>query len=75
MNDPGLYMPRERLEFYKSHDPIAVLRTFLLDKAGLAEQEVEALATSVEARMEAAVEFARTSPEPSVEEFLESIEP
>jgi len=73
VNDPGLYMPKERLERYKARDPVGIGRRFLLDPGGLAEQEVAAIEREVDQRMEEAIEFARNSAEPSVERFLEEV--
>ena len=73
VNDPGLYMPKDRLEYYKTRDPVMRGRRFLLEQGKATEEEVRILETAVEAAVEAAVEFARNSPEPSPEEFLQSI--
>lgn len=72
VNDPGTYMPREKLEYYKQRDPVDIARAYLLER-GAAEDEVEAIQNVVEAEMEAAVEFAVASPEPSLEEFLKEV--
>ena len=74
VNDPGLYMPKESLEYYKSKDPVVLGRKLLIEEGGAAQEEAKAIETAVEQEVEAAVEFAKRSPEPSVEEFLESIE-
>jgi len=64
VNDPGLYMDREVLAQWKDRDPLKLLR------ARLEEGEAAEIENSVEEELEAAVEFAKNSPEPSVEEFL-----
>lgn len=73
VNDPGLYMPKERLERYKARDPVGIGRRFLLDPGGLAEEEVVAIERQVDQQMEEAIEFARNSAQPSVERFLEEV--
>lgn len=69
-NDPGKYMPEDKVEYYQKHDPLAVGRQYLLKKGKAPENEVEELEKQVEKEMEDAIEFALASPEPSVEEFL-----
>jgi TPP-dependent pyruvate/acetoin dehydrogenase alpha subunit len=69
VNDPGLYMDKEVMEKWKSRDPVDLLSGKLNDKARVKEIENE-----VESELAEAVEFAKNSPQPSVEEFLASIE-
>jgi len=74
VNDPGLYMPKERMEYYKARDPVRIGRKYLLEKGGCAEQDVEAVERQVNQRMQEAIEYAKNSPEPSVEQFLQEVE-
>ena len=73
VNDPGLYMPEDRLAHYKSKDPVDIGRAYLIEKGGATEEEVRRIEAAVEDEMEDAVEFAVASPEPSLEEFLREI--
>ncbi len=73
VNDPGAYMPREKLEYYKARDPVENMRKKLLE-AGCAGEDLLDLEKRVEAEIEAAVEYVKNSPEPSVEKFLEVCE-
>jgi TPP-dependent pyruvate/acetoin dehydrogenase alpha subunit len=74
VNDPGLYMPKDRLEYYKSKDPVDIGRKYLLEKTKCTEQETAAIEQQARQAMEEAIEFAKNSPEPSVERFLEEVE-
>jgi len=74
VNDPGLYMPKERLEYYKSKDPVKVAARYLIEKAKCSEADIAALNDEVEKAMEEAIEFAKNSPEPSVKKFLQEVE-
>ncbi len=74
VNDPGHYMPQERLNYYKARDPLTTCKTFLLKEGLAAEEDVQALEAEVQREIEEAVEFARASPQPSVEEFLAEVE-
>ncbi len=72
VNDPGEYMPKERLEYYKKqHDPVDLARKYLREIA--AEEEVKAIEQEVLREMDRAVEFAQSSPEPSLQEFLDEV--
>lgn len=73
VNDPGQYMPREKLELYRSRDPCVLGRRYLLEQGAAGEEEIAALEAGIEEAMERAVTFARSSPEPTVEEFLEDV--
>jgi len=74
VNDPGLYMPKERLEYYMSKDPVKIGRKYLLEQGKYTQQQVEAIEHEVEKLTEDAIEFAKNSPEPSVEQFLQEVE-
>lgn len=65
VNDPGLYMDPDTLAGWKARDPILLMRRAIGDDARTAAIEAQ-----VDAELDAAVEFAAGSPEPSVEEFL-----
>ena len=72
VNDPGTYMPKDQLEHWKSKDPVDILRKNL-HQAGMAEAEIDGVDAQVEEVVQEAVQFALSSPEPSVEEFLQEI--
>ena len=72
VNDPGLYLKKEDLDYWKSRDPLIVLKAHLA-AAGVGDDQITAVDEAVEAEIEHAVEFATNSPEPSVEEFLAEV--
>jgi pyruvate dehydrogenase E1 component alpha subunit len=73
VNDPGLYLPKEELERWKAHDPLLVLRERLA-RAAVDEARIGEIEARVERVIDEAVEFAETSPEPSVDAFLAEME-
>ena len=73
VNDPGLYMPKDRLEEYKARDPVKLGRRYLREQAKLDEERILAIERDIERRMEGAIDFAKNSPEPSVEQFLQEV--
>jgi pyruvate dehydrogenase E1 component alpha subunit len=74
VNDPGLYMPRDRLEYYKARDPLKLAREYLMERAGCDEQHIAAIEQQAQEAMEQAVEYAKNCAEPSVEAFLREVE-
>jgi len=74
MGDPGTsYRTKEEIEEWKRQDPIARLRTQLMQKKVLTESELEKIQTTTMREVDEAVKFAIESPEPKVEEALEDI--
>ena len=74
VNDPGLYMPKDRLEYYKAKDPVKMGRKYLAEQGKCTEQEILAIEQQIDSLMDETIEFAKNSPEPSVEEFLGEVE-
>lgn len=74
VNDPGTYMPKERLEYYRARDPIKIARSNLIEHARCTDQEIVAIEQNINQQMEKAIEFGKNSAQPSVEAFLEEIE-
>ena len=74
VNDPGLYMPAERLDYYKERDPAKLAREHLATQGQCNERDIAAIERQVVEAMEQAVEYAKGCPAPSVEEFLKEVE-
>jgi TPP-dependent pyruvate/acetoin dehydrogenase alpha subunit len=74
VNDPGTYMPKERLEYYKAKDPVKIGRQYLVEKANATEREITRIESDVNEELERAVEFAKNSSDPDVEKFLQEAE-
>ena len=74
VNDPGLYMPKERLEYYKTRDPVGIGRQYLLEQGHRSEEAVGSIEREIDRQMEEAIAFAANSPHPSVERFLEEVQ-
>jgi len=65
VSDPGLYMPPDELEAWKDRDPIIVLRNHINN-----DKKIKALEKMVDQEIDAAIEFGKGSPNPSVENFV-----
>jgi pyruvate dehydrogenase E1 component alpha subunit len=73
VNDPGLYMPKDKLEYYMNHDPVKIAREYLINQSDCTEQDIAEVEQQANREMNEAVEFAKNSPYPSVERFLEEV--
>jgi len=70
--DPQVYRKPGEMEAWLKRDPIVTFRQVLLD-AGLEESQVKEIEAGVQAELNEAVEFAKSSPEPVVEEALAGV--
>jgi len=73
VNDPGQYMPPDKLAYFRAKDPCLLGRKFLIEIGQASPAEADAIEAQVEREMDEAVEFGRNSPAPSVQEFLEEV--
>jgi TPP-dependent pyruvate/acetoin dehydrogenase alpha subunit len=71
IGDPATYRPKEEVEGWKARDPIPRFERYLADSGALSEDELAAARRQVHEEIEAAVEFARRSPDPLPEAALE----
>lgn len=69
VNDPGKYMPEDRLAYYKARDPIDRARNALVEMSGAEKAEIDAIEAEIAAEFEEAVGFAKNSREVTPEEF------
>lgn len=69
VNDPGKYMPTDKLSYYKERDPVDSARKSLLELSEVTEADVNAIDAAVDREIAEAIEFARASDEVTVEEF------
>jgi pyruvate dehydrogenase E1 component alpha subunit len=63
-SDRNLYRTQQEIEEWKQRDPIVLLRRRLLELELLSEQQAAIVEAEIKAEIEAAVEFARNSPDP-----------
>ena len=75
VGDPLTYRPKGETEAWKApeRDPISRFGRYLVQQAGFSAAEVQALEQQAHADMEAAVEFALSSPEPEIEALWEDV--
>jgi pyruvate dehydrogenase E1 component alpha subunit len=73
VGDPLNYRTKEEVDEWRKQDPIERFRARLLDERAIDESRVQELEEQVNGAVEEAIEFAKNSPEPSVEILMEDI--
>jgi acetoin:2,6-dichlorophenolindophenol oxidoreductase subunit alpha len=73
VNDPGTYMPQDKMAYYKSIDPILRSREYLL-RNKIEETTIAALEKKIETEMAEAIQYAESCDELSFEEFASMVE-
>lgn len=73
VNDPGKYMPDDKLAYYKERDPVDRARENLIELGKMTPENVKAIEEKIEAEFAAAVVAAKEAGEVSVEEFREFV--
>jgi pyruvate dehydrogenase E1 component alpha subunit len=73
VGDPEVYMAQEEKEAWMKKDPIALFRQHLLEEDVMDQKALSALEQEVTDEVEAAVEFAKNSPDPLPEEAMEHV--
>jgi pyruvate dehydrogenase E1 component subunit alpha len=71
--DPEVYREREEVEEWQQKDPIETFARRCLEAGVLGEREVQQLRDKANEEVEAAVEFAESSPEPPLDTMYEEL--
>lgn len=71
--DPELYRPKDQVPTLKSEDPIARLGKQIMEQGLGTQAELDAARDAAQADVDAAIDFARTSPYPAPQEALENV--
>lgn len=72
-SDQNLYRSKEEIEFWKKKCPIKRFKEKLISKDVLTEEKIKVIEEDAKNIIEKAVDFAKNSPEPSVEEIFEGV--
>jgi len=73
ISDPQKYRTKEEVEEYKSKDPIAMIRSIILENKFATEEELDAIDKNVNEKVEESVQFAEESPYPDISELTKDI--
>jgi pyruvate dehydrogenase E1 component alpha subunit len=71
--DPLNYREKEEVERWRQQDPIERVKAAAIERGVLTATEVELLEQRIQAEIDAAVEFAKASPEPTVDQLMTDI--
>ncbi len=72
-SDGNLYRSKDEIESWKKKDPIKAFRKYLLNKGLASEAELDAIEAQAVKDIDEAEEFARSSPEPRLEDLLNDV--
>jgi pyruvate dehydrogenase E1 component alpha subunit len=73
MGDPERYRKAEEVKKWQESDPIGIFRKHLIEKKTATTKMLDEIDTRVDEEVNKAVEFAETSPEPSIDELFTDI--
>jgi pyruvate dehydrogenase E1 component alpha subunit len=73
MGDPERYRQSDEVKKYQEHDPIGIYRATLIKEKIATEKDLDSIDQQVEDEVQAAVQFAESSPEPAMEELFTNI--
>ncbi len=74
VNDPGQYLPEEKVEFYKNNDPLVLGKKILKNQLDPIEEELAEIESEVNMELEQALDYARKSKEMTESDFLTFID-
>lgn len=73
MGDPERYRKSEEVKKWQESDPIGIFNKYLLDKKTASTKALDEIEARVEEEVAKAVEFAETSPEPTIDELFTNV--
>ena len=73
MGDPERYRKQDEVKKWQENDPIGIFRRHLMGKKTATAKALDEIEARVEDEVNKAVEFAETSPEPSMEELFKDV--
>lgn len=68
-DDDRSYRSRDEVDEWREKDPVRFMRAYVIGHGLMTEEEAEALAKRLEARIDAAVEYAEAAPDPRPEDL------
>lgn len=73
MSDPQKYRTKDEVKEYQEKDPVTHTRDVVLENGWMTEEEVKAFEKKTKEDVNAAVEFAENSPEPTIDELYKDV--
>lgn len=72
-SDANVYRTKDEMAFWKTKDPIILLSKYLVENKYFSEDELVAFDKQTNSQIETAVEFAKSSPYPSMDTIMDDI--
>lgn len=72
-SDGNLYRSKEEIAEWKKKCPILAFREHLIQNEGFAAQELDAVEQAVDQAVEASAEYAKNSPEPTMDNIMDDV--
>jgi TPP-dependent pyruvate/acetoin dehydrogenase alpha subunit len=73
-NDPAAYRTKDEVEFYKKEkDPLLIFKESMLEEKVITKEDVQKMEKDIKKEVENSHEFAKNSPEPDLDKFLEEV--
>lgn len=72
-SDGNLYRTKEEINSWKEKCPIKLFRSYLTENGVFTEPELDALTENAKKTIDQAVEYAKSSPEPSVDDIFDDV--
>ena len=72
-SDGNLYRTKEEIETWKQKCPIKAFRAYLEKEAGIGVEKMDAIEKRVQEQIEASVEFAKKSGDPTMDELMNNV--
>ena len=73
ISDPGAYRTKEELEEWKTRDPILRIENYMKDNHMLTADDIKAIRTETDGKIQEAVDFAESSPFPPPDALYEDV--
>ncbi|MCZ2126734.1 MAG: pyruvate dehydrogenase (acetyl-transferring) E1 component subunit alpha [Anaerolineales bacterium] len=73
MGDPERYRKSDEVKKWREEDPIGIFNKYLIEKKTATRKALEEIEAAVEDEVAKAIEFAETSPEPTLEDLYANI--
>ena len=73
MGDPERYRKQEEVKKWQESDPIGIFRNYILEKKTASAKALDEIEARVDEEVNKAIEFAESSPEPTMEDLFKDI--
>ncbi len=74
INDPGTYLPEDKVNFYRNNDPLNIGKKHLTKLAGLSDEEINNIEQETDKVIEEALKVALDKPEMEAKDFLRLVD-